>query len=98
MEKEWYSLEGTFLNAVNSQQSKQLQNYGSVFDVSSQIQTDMYVLELRVYELEFMFSRLKIHRKDFIVTNRSSSMNDSKRPAAISLNALSVFDDALTMF
>ena len=98
MEKEWYSLEGTFLNAVNSQQSKQLRNYGSVFDVSSQIQTDMYVLELRVYELEFMFSRLKIHRKDFIVTNSSSSLNDSKRPAAISLNALSVFDDALTMF
>ena len=26
-----------------------------VFDVSSQIQTDMYVLELRAYELEFMF-------------------------------------------
>ena len=26
-----------------------------VFDVSSQIQTDMYMLELRAYELEFMF-------------------------------------------
>ena len=26
-----------------------------VFDVSSQIQTDMYMLELREYELEFMF-------------------------------------------
>ena len=26
-----------------------------VFDVSSQIQTDMHVLELRAYKLEFMF-------------------------------------------
>ena len=30
--------------------------------------------------------------------NSSGSMNDSKWPAAVSLNALSVFDNALTMF
>ena len=36
--------------------------------------------------------------KDFIVTNSSGSVNDSKRPAAVSLNVLSVFDNALKMF
>lgn len=57
----------------------------------------MYVLELRAYELEF---RLMLTNKDFIVSNSSStsSMNDSKQPAGVLLNALSVFANALKTF
>ena len=68
------------------------------FDVSAQIQTNMYMLGLRAYKLEFMLAVLTIHCKNFIVTNRSDSMNDSKRPVAVSLNTVSVFENALTMF
>ena len=57
----------------------------------------MYVLELRAYELKIMLT-FNNSFKDFIVTNSSGSVNDSKRPAAVSLNALSMFDNALTMF
>ena len=41
---------------------------------------------------------LTIRCKDFVVTSSSCAMNDSKRPVAVSLNALSMFDNALTMF
>ena len=68
------------------------------FDVSAQIQTNMYMLGLRAYKLEFMLAVLTIHCKNSIVTNRSDSMNDSKRPVAVSSNTVSVFENALTMF
>ena len=35
---------------------------------------------------------------NFIVSHSSGSVNDSKQPATVSLNALSVFANALTMF
>ena len=51
-----------------------------------------------MYELEFRCYRITIHSKDFIVSNSSGSVNDSKQPAAVSLNVLSVFANALTKF
>ena len=69
----------------------------AVLQLPTQIQTDTYVLELRAYVL-VCANGLTIRCKDFIVTNSSGAMNDSKRPVAVSLNALSVFDNALTMF
>ena len=48
--------------------------------------------------LEFMLTSNNSLVLGFIVAYSSGLVNDSKQPAVVSLNSLSMFDNALTMF
>ena len=93
VEKECYSLNGTFLNAVNRQKSKQLQNHRKTPCVWCFFSNSNRYVRARVACVRaraHVLTRLTIHWKYFIVTNSIGSRNDSTRPAEVSLIALSM--------